>query len=106
MTPPRIEMRDRLRKIASGTVYTADIAEPTSVRKLVNELIEQVGLALWWDDVRRQVRFQAIRRIQASADRLTPNNVDEGSLTITEQWPVLAARSRLARMPGSITMMM
>ena len=68
-----------------GRLYTADIAEPTSVRKLVNELIEQVGLALWWDDVRQQVRFQAIRRIQASADRLTPNNVDEGSLTITEQ---------------------
>lgn len=68
-----------------GRRYSGNIAEPTSVRKLVNELIEQVGLALWWDDVRRVVRFQAIRRIQAGAERLTPNNVDENSLTITEQ---------------------
>lgn len=68
-----------------GRLYTADIAEPTSVRKLVNELIEQVGLAVWWDDIRRQVRLQAIRRIQAGEGRLTPNNVDEGSLTIAEQ---------------------
>jgi hypothetical protein len=68
-----------------GRLYTGSIAEPTSVRKLVNELIEEVGLAIWWDDIRRLVQLQAIRRVQPSADKLTPNNVDEGSLSIAEQ---------------------
>lgn len=68
-----------------GRRYTGNIAEPTAVRKLVNELIEQCGLAIWWDDVRQKVRFQALRRILTNAGRLTPNNVDENSLTIREQ---------------------
>lgn len=68
-----------------GRLYTGNIAEPTAVRKLVNELIEQVGLAIWWDDVRQKIRFQALRRILTDAGRITPNNTDEGTLTIKEQ---------------------
>jgi hypothetical protein len=68
-----------------GRLYTGNIAEPTAVRKLVNELIEQVGLAIWWDDVRQKIRFQALRRILTDAGRITPSNVDENTLTIREQ---------------------
>lgn len=68
-----------------GRLYTGNIAEPTAVRKLVNELIEQVGLAIWWDDVHQKVRLQALRRILTGAGRITPSNVDEGTLTIREQ---------------------
>lgn len=68
-----------------GRLYTGNIAEPTAVRKLVNELIEQVGLAIWWDDIRQKIRFQALRRILTDAGRITPSNVDENTLTIREQ---------------------
>lgn len=68
-----------------GRLYTGNVAEPTAVRKLVNELIEQCGLAIWWDDVRQQIRFQALRKILTDAGRITPSNVDEDSLTIREQ---------------------
>lgn len=68
-----------------GRLYTLNLAEPTAVRQLVNEFIEQVGLAIWWDDVRGKVRLQAIRPILTTAGRITPANVDEGSLSIREQ---------------------
>jgi len=68
-----------------GRLYTGNIAEPTAVRKLVNELIEQVGLAIWWDDLAQKIRLQALRKILTTAGRITPSNVDEGSLTIREQ---------------------
>ena len=31
-----------------GTLYSAIIANPTPVRQLISELIEQAALALWW----------------------------------------------------------
>jgi hypothetical protein len=68
-----------------GRLYTGNIAEPTAVRKLVNELIEQCGLAIWWDDLAQKIRFQALRKILTTAGRITPSNVDEDSLTIREQ---------------------
>lgn len=68
-----------------GRLYTGNIAEPTAVRKLFNELIEQCGLAIWWDDLAQKIRFQALRKILTTAGRITPSNVDEGSLTIREQ---------------------
>lgn len=68
-----------------GRLYTGNIAEPTAVRKLVNELIEQVGLAIWWDDLAQKIRLQALRKILTTAGRITPSNVDEGTLTIREQ---------------------
>src|SRR5262249_45718425 len=32
-----------------GTVYTSYITEPTPVETLINELIEQAALCVWWD---------------------------------------------------------
>lgn len=68
-----------------GRLYTANIAEPTSVRRLCNELIEQVGLVVWWDDVGRRVRLQALRHISTTAGRIGPETLDDGSLRIREQ---------------------
>lgn len=67
-------------------VYTATIGEPTSVRELLNELIEQACLAIWWDEIARKIRLQVLRSIStASAVVYSEDNFIEGSLVITEQ---------------------
>jgi hypothetical protein len=61
------------------------ITEPTPVDKLVEEVLQATGSALWWDDVNQQVRWQVIRSIPTTADRFTEDNVLTGTLEVTEQ---------------------
>ena len=58
-----------------GTVNTFIITEPTGVDKLIEEILEQTGSALWWDDVNQQVRWQVLRSIPATADRFNEDQV-------------------------------
>lgn len=66
-------------------IYSALIAEPTSVRTLVGELIEQAGLAIWWDDLNEQVRLQVLREVSSDAALYDDTIVMGGSLSIEEQ---------------------
>lgn len=66
-------------------VYSALIAEPTAVNQLVSELIEQVGLVVWWDDVGVAVRLQVLRAIPNNAFIFSEANVIMDSLEVTEQ---------------------
>jgi len=66
-------------------VNSALIAEPTSVRKLVDELIEQVALAMWWDDENELIRLQVLRQIPTSAKRVDENNIMKGTLSVVDQ---------------------
>jgi hypothetical protein len=66
-------------------VYTAFIAEPTAVRDLVDELIEQAALAMWWDPIGEQVRLQVLRSILTNAATFNADNMMENTLQITEQ---------------------
>ena len=68
-----------------NTVYTATVAEPTSVAQLVSELIEQVGLVLWWDDIGLQVRLLVLRPVSSTADVYDQTNYVAGSLNVKEQ---------------------
>jgi Concanavalin A-like lectin/glucanases superfamily/Phage tail fibre adhesin Gp38 len=68
-----------------NTVYSALICEPTSVATLISELIEQVGLVIWWDDVNQSVRLQALRPISATADTFDADNIMVDSMDVTEQ---------------------
>jgi hypothetical protein len=68
-----------------GTVYTTNICEPTSVKTLVDELIEQAALAIWDDNLQQKVRFQVLRGVVTDADTFTPDNTLQGTLTIKEQ---------------------
>ncbi len=68
-----------------GVVYTAVIAEPTSVNTLISELIEQAALAVWWDDVDQQIRMQVLRGIVTEADVFDQDNTLQGSLEVREQ---------------------
>lgn len=66
-------------------VYTALIAEPTPVDKLISELVEQAALVIWWDDIDEQVRLQVLRAISTAAARYTEDNILRDTLEVTEQ---------------------
>jgi hypothetical protein len=66
-------------------LYTATIAEPVSVNKLISELVEQAALALWWEASTPAIRLQVLRAISTEAALFTQSNVLEGSLKIKDQ---------------------
>ncbi len=68
-------------------LYTAHIAEPTSVRELIDELTRQVGFNLWWDDVAESIELLALKSPPANAD-----TIDE------DQW-IIAGTMRVAEQP-------
>lgn len=65
--------------------YSANIAEPTAVSKLINELIETAALVLWWEPLTEQIRLQVLRPVSAEAAVFDEDNTLEGSLSVTEQ---------------------
>ncbi len=85
-------------------LYTRHITEPTGVNKLVSELIEQAGLALWHDDKLNQLRLQVLRGIPVDAFLYTQANILAGSLQasdqpekqITQCWTYYGVRNPLA----------
>lgn len=66
-------------------LYTATIAEPTGVNKLVSELIEQAALAVWDDNLNQSIRLQVLRAISTTAAIYDEGNTIEGSLSSKEQ---------------------
>lgn len=68
-----------------STLYATTITEPTSVRDLVNDLIEQAALAVWWDDQAQLIRLQVLREIATDAATFNADNIIEGSLQTREQ---------------------
>ena len=66
-------------------LYTALIPEPTDVRKLVNEIIEQSALAMWWEPLTQEIKLQVLRGIPTSAQTFTPENTLKGSFGVAEQ---------------------
>jgi hypothetical protein len=47
-------------------VYSGVIAEPTSVVELVNEILVQAGISIWWDELGETIRLQVLRDITKS----------------------------------------
>jgi hypothetical protein len=84
-------------------LYTADIAEPTSVAKLVSELIEQAALSIWWGDEDQLIRLRVIRQITTDAATFDETLIEKGSLQTREQpetrlsqiWTYFAKRNPL-----------
>ena len=87
-----------------GQVYTGVVAEPTSVRTLISELILTAGLAVWWDDLNAEIRLQVLRAISTDAETFGDSS-DKlgGTLQVTEQpeqrvsqvWTFFAQRNPL-----------
>jgi len=68
-----------------GVIYAANITEPTSVKKLIIELIEQAALALFWDDKARLIRLKVLREIATTTDTFDEERIITGSLKVSEQ---------------------
>jgi hypothetical protein len=68
-----------------GTVYTLAICEPTSVARLISELLVQMGAAMWWDDLNQLIRLQVLRAVSTEADRWNEDNVLENTVDVREQ---------------------
>ncbi|MDR7034487.1 hypothetical protein [Mesorhizobium sp. BE184] len=66
-------------------LYTALIAEPTSVSTLAAELVEQGAFAVWWDDINKLIKLQVLRQIGTDVALFSDDVVMQGSLTATDQ---------------------
>lgn len=66
-------------------VYSGLIAEPTSVNKLASAMIQQAGLAVWWDEIGQKVRLQVLRQIPADAEVIDDSVMLSGGLKVREQ---------------------
>ena len=66
-------------------LYTRLIAEPMGVNKLLSELIEQAGLAMWPDEVAKKIRMQVLRGIPTTAFQFDERNTLGGSIQSQEQ---------------------
>lgn len=64
---------------------SAVLAEATSVKTLVSEIIEQCGLALWWDDTAELIRLQVLRDIEADQTLINEDVILEGTFKSQEQ---------------------
>lgn len=65
-------------------VYTAVIAEPTAVKKLLDELCEQLGLVFFWDPFAKQIRLRPLLATATTAS-ITEEIMEDGSFSSVEQ---------------------
>jgi hypothetical protein len=68
-----------------GIIYARAITEPTSVSKLLSELVEQAALALWWDERAQMLRLQVLKEIATDAAVWDEEVILEGSLKVKDQ---------------------
>jgi len=66
-------------------LYTATIAQPTSVNTLISELIEQAGLSMWWNDRDQEIGLMVLRGMVFTNYLFTEHNILADTLEITEQ---------------------
>lgn len=65
--------------------YSSLIAEPTEVKKLVNELLEQTASTIWWDDVSKLLKFRVLRSVATDAALYDDNQIVGGSFSAKDQ---------------------
>ncbi|NTV60635.1 MAG: hypothetical protein HGA77_04930 [Chlorobiaceae bacterium] len=68
-----------------GRLYYGLVAEPTAVRTLINELIEQCGLIIWSDDINRKIRLDVVRKLNTPSVQIDEDSWAKGSFTVSDQ---------------------
>ncbi len=66
-------------------LYSATIAQPTSVNELVSELIEQAGLSMWWNDRDQEIGLLVLRGLIYTNALFSEDNIMLDTLQISEQ---------------------
>lgn len=88
-----------------GRLYSAEIAEPTPVKDLLNELIEQTGLVMWWDSVNQKVRLKSLRPVTGGrlvdASEMMADSFsfkEQPNKRVSEVWTYFALRNPLEQL--------
>lgn len=68
-----------------NSVYTGYVTEPTPVKDLISELIEQAGLVVWWSDDPPQINLQVLRPVASSADTIDKSIIVKDSFSVEDQ---------------------
>ena len=63
--------------------YSALIAKPTAVKKLIAELSEQAGFTIWWDEIEQTIRFDPLGVIAADTT-ISEDQMLDGSYSVRE----------------------
>lgn len=66
--------------------YGSNIAEPTSVVQLINELLEQTASTMWWDNEAQLIRWQVLKQPPQGAATFDDNNTLRGSFNISDDY--------------------
>lgn len=66
-------------------LYTAHITEPVGVRDLLNELTQQVGFNIWWDDVNLRIPMLALKQPPINSPSISERTIIAGSMNVQEQ---------------------
>jgi len=66
-------------------LYSAVIAEPTSVTDLINELLQQTATSLWWDDSSRLLKLKVLRDVAGTAATYNDDLIKAGSFSVKDQ---------------------
>jgi hypothetical protein len=88
-----------------GRLYSAEIAVPTSVKTLLDEIVSQTGLVTWWDAVNEQVRLRSLRPVTGarviSTDEMMADTFgvqEQPAKRVSEVWTYFALRNPLAKL--------
>jgi hypothetical protein len=68
-----------------GRLYSGIVASPTAVNTVLNELIEQAGVSLWFDTSLNRMQFQTLRPVSTTATLYDDNRVVSNTLKSQEQ---------------------
>lgn len=68
-----------------GRTYTGHIAEPTAVVDLVNEILEQAAISIWWDELGSRIRLQVLRDVTKDSQTITDDLILSESFTQKDQ---------------------
>ncbi len=66
-------------------VFSTVIPDPTGVKKLITELIQQAALSIWWDEVEQKIRLRVLRSIDLNAEEIGPDIIQRGTFRTQEQ---------------------
>jgi hypothetical protein len=69
----------------NGSAYSAIIPLPTPVTDLVNEVLEQLVAAMWWNDSTKLLNLRILREVSGTATQYNHDSILEGSINITDQ---------------------
>lgn len=78
--PPELIPLDEWYTETTGRTYSAPIAQPESVQKLVNEMIQQAGLTVWYDSISAQVKLRSLLSV-SGVTPFTASRIMEGSFS-------------------------